>query len=159
MRCVLGPLKAVPADTPSPMAAAAASGTATATAGILAFSALCSCSPSFPLPPLSFFSLLVLSFFLFCVGHDVTRRLQRRSVFLILLASLSWRDSKNRVFKFLPGRHLLQESCFFFLLLSLFTFCKIFSCVLSSGIYLGQREAVNHFPFFFSLALVSFLCI
>lgn len=113
MRCVLGPLKAVPADTPSPMAAAAASGTATATAGILAFSALCSCSPSFPLPPLSFFSLLVLSFFLFCVGHDVTRRLQRRSVFLILLASLSWRDSKNRVFKFLPGRHLLQESCFF----------------------------------------------
>lgn len=69
--------------------------------------------PLSPSPLCHFFPCLFFLFFLFCVGHDVTRRLQRRSVFLILLASLSWRDSKNRVFKFLPGRHLLQESCFF----------------------------------------------
>lgn len=149
MRCVLGPVKAVPADTPpSPSAAAAASGTATATAGILAFSALCSCSPLFSLPTFapfflsSLFFLLACSFlFSSCVGHDVTQRLRVSRFFSFLLASLSWRDSKNRVFNFVPGRSLL---CEFFYFPSF--------CVLTSGIYLGQREAVKHFPLFFFFA-------
>lgn len=123
--------------------------------------------PSFPSPTLSFFSLfflylLVLPFFLFCVGHDVTRRLQTQSVFLflILLASLSWRDSKSRVQICTRQAFAVSVPLFFFLLLlSPFTFCKkIFSRVLSFGIYLGQRDAVNHFPLCSSFLRSFLIC-
>lgn len=48
---------------------------------------------------------------------------------------------------------------FFLLLLSPFTFCKkIFSRVLSFGIYLGQRDAVNHFPLCSSFLRSFLIC-